>query len=399
MAVTQRGDDVISPIVSIEVIPVSARGPDTDTMDTSSTTVVVRLTDADGRQGIGEADAPPSTIKAFLEMQTEHTWSQTIAQMLLGMDPVETGANWEKLYLGTLYPGRRGLGIHALSAVDIAMHDLAGKQLGLPVYKLLGGARRTDLFPYCTIYPGEARPDRPLSDLIAESERQIDVALGLGFQAVKLELIYGSMCRDSDLVEIVRQAKLQLGDRASLALDFGYRWTNAGDARQTLRRLIDFDIAFAEAPLQHDDLHGHARLAAHGDIKICGAEFATTRWEIREWIEVGKVHVVQPDITRCGGFTEMRRIADLCEMHGVELIPHGWKTGILVAASSHFHATHAACSTFEFLSPAVFSTILRKELTHPEAEVKNGRLPLPQGPGLGVSLNESAVAKFLVQEV
>ena len=87
-------------------------------------------------------------------MPTQHLWSTNASEILIGADPVETVALWERLYEGTIFPGRRGLGIHALSAVDIALHDLAGKQLDLPVFKLLGGAQCKSLRPYCTIFPG-----------------------------------------------------------------------------------------------------------------------------------------------------------------------------------------------------------------------------------------------------
>jgi L-alanine-DL-glutamate epimerase-like enolase superfamily enzyme len=142
---------VIAPIERVEVIPLALPHELADDLDGTVETVLVRLSDADGRSGIGEADAPPSVVKAFLEMPSAHLWSQSPAQLLLGADPVEVTALWERLYEATIYPGRRGLGIHALSALDIALHDLAGKQLGIPAYKLMGGARRQKLRPYCTI--------------------------------------------------------------------------------------------------------------------------------------------------------------------------------------------------------------------------------------------------------
>ena len=105
-------------------------------------------------------------------MPTAHLWSRNASEILVGEDPVEIAGIWQKLYDGTFWPGRRGLGIHAISAIDIALHDLAGKQLGIPAYKLMGGARREKLRPYCTIFPGlsQGRPvartdgrDRPRS--------------------------------------------------------------------------------------------------------------------------------------------------------------------------------------------------------------------------------------------
>jgi L-rhamnonate dehydratase len=137
----------MSRIAAVEVIPVAAPGQATNDLDGTVDTVIVRITDEAGRWGIGETDAPPAVIKAFIDMPSAHMWSRNATEMLIGADPVETAGLWQKIYEGTFWPGRRGLGIHALSAIDIALHDLAGKQLGLPAYKLMGGARREKLRP------------------------------------------------------------------------------------------------------------------------------------------------------------------------------------------------------------------------------------------------------------
>jgi L-alanine-DL-glutamate epimerase-like enolase superfamily enzyme len=384
---------MISPIAAVEVIPLATPHELADDLDGTVDTVLVRLTDGDGRTGIGEADAPPDVVKAFIEMPSAHLWSQNSAQVLIGADPVEVTALWERLYAATLYPGRRGLGIHALSALDVALHDLAGKQLGIPAYQLMGGARRQKLRPYCTIYPGLAR-GRSVHELMAIIERQFGQALSLGFRAVKMEVLFYDLVSDAELVPLIREGRRMLGDGITMALDFGYRWRDWHDAKWVLDRVADCDIYFAEATLHHDDLAGHARLAQSSPIRICGAEFAATRFEIREWIEVGKVAVVQPDISRCGGLTEIRRIADLCELHGVQVVPHAWKTGILAQCGRHFQAACPASPLFEFISPHVYESPLRRDLVSPEPEVQDGLMDLPDGPGLGIELNEEVVRRY-----
>jgi L-alanine-DL-glutamate epimerase-like enolase superfamily enzyme len=179
-----------------------------------------------------------------------------------------------------------------------------------------------------------------------------------------------------------------------MALDFGYRWQNWHDALYVLDRVADCDIFFAEATLQHDDLDGHAWLAEKARVRICGAEAAATRWEVREWLTRGRVGVVQPNITRGGGLTEIRRIADMCELHGAEVIPHGWKTGITSAVGRHFQAACPAAPVFEYDSPLVFDSPLRRELVWPEPQVVDGTMELPEGPGLGIELNEDLVARW-----
>ena len=116
-------------IAEVEIIPLANPVPNPKDLDGTTETVIVRITDENGLSGIGECDAPALVVKAFLEMPTQHLWSSNASEILIGADPVETVALWERLYEGTIYPGRRGVGIHALSAVDIALHDLAGKQL------------------------------------------------------------------------------------------------------------------------------------------------------------------------------------------------------------------------------------------------------------------------------
>ena len=384
-------------ITEIEVLPLSTAVDRSGDLDGSNDTVVVRITDEDGRVGIGECDAPPAVVKAFIEMPTSHQWSQGARASLIGVDPVETVAIWERLYEATIYPGRRGLGIHALSAIDIALHDLAGKQLGLPIYKLLGGARRRSLTPYATIFPSLPQ-GRAIGEVMDEIGRLFARALGLGFRAVKMEVLFEDLVTDRELVGLIHEGRRMLGDDITMALDFGYRWRDWHDAKWVLDRIADCDIYFAEATLQHDDLHGHARLAQHSPIRICGAEHAATRWEIREWIEVGGVSIVQPDINRCGGFTEIRRIAEMAELYGVQVVPHGWKTGITAACGRHFQAACPAAPLFEHLSPELFDSPLRRELVAPEPEIVDGRMALPEAPGLGVELNPEAVERYLIRD-
>jgi L-rhamnonate dehydratase len=380
----------MSSIAKVEVLPLSAPAHSADDCDGSVDTVVVRITDDDGLAGIGECDAPPHVVKAFIEMPTAHIWSQNSVDLLIGRDPLELTATWELLYDATQYPGRRGLGIHALSAIDIALHDLAGKQIGKPVYKLMGGARREYLTPYATIFPGMPL-GRPLCEILDATFELFDKAKQIGFRAMKMEVLYFDTATDRQLVDAIKQGRKHLGDDVTMMVDFGYRWRDSYSAKWVLDRVADCDIYFAEATLQHDDLPGHARLAQQTGVRICGAEHAATRFEIREWIEQGKVAVVQPDINRCGGLTEIRRIAEMAELYGVQVIPHGWKTGITAACGRHFHASTINAEYFEFLSPHLYDSPLRTNLVHPEPEIVAGKMSLPEAPGLGIDLNEELV--------
>jgi L-alanine-DL-glutamate epimerase-like enolase superfamily enzyme len=382
------------PVVRVETIPLAAAGPGTDPLDSTAETVLVVLTDAEGREGVGEADAPPSVVRAYMQMPSGHLWSQGLAGHLLGADPLERTALWDRLYRATIYAGRRGLGIHVLSAVDIALHDLAARQLGIPVWKLMGGARRSQLRPYCTIYPGLVREGWPVRRLMDETLRQFEAARAAGFTAMKMEVLYEDHVSDRELAALIREGRQALGPEVTMMLDFGYRWHHWRDALRLLERLDDLDIHFAEACLQHDDLDGHRRLAERAPLRIGGAEMAATRWEARDWIERGGVDVIQADIGRAGGLTEIARIADLCEMHGVEVIPHGWKTGVLAWAGLHFQAACPAAPFFELVSPHVHDSVLRRDLVAPEPVVENGTVALPQAPGLGFALDRDVVERY-----
>ena len=381
-------------IRELEVIPIITPLVNKDDCDGAADTVVVRITDDDGVCGIGEADAPPGAVKAFIEQPTFHVWSQNFRSLLVGRDPFEIRSLHDRVYDSTIYPGRRGLGIHALSAVDIALHDLVGKQLGRPVYQLLGGPQRDHLRPYATIFPGLAQ-GRSIDDIMADIFRRFETALGLGFRALKMEVLFYDLVSDRQLVGLVREGRRMLGDDILLMLDFGYRWHDWRDALWTLRRLEECDIFFAEAPLQHDDLEGHARLADRSEIRVGGAEFAATRFECRDWLAAG-VDVLQPDINRCGGLTEIRRIADEAAARSRVVVPHGWKTGITAAAGRHFHAATRNSPTFEFLSPHLWQSTLRMQLVHPEPEIADGRMPLPDRPGLGIELDEDVVERYRI---
>jgi L-rhamnonate dehydratase len=383
----------MSNIAKIEVLPFSLPGSSPEDCDGSVDTLVIRITDEHGRVGIGECDAPPAVAKAFIEMPTAHVWCQNSVALLIGRDPLEFTAIWETLYEATQYPGRRGLGIHVLSAIDIALHDLAARQIGKPIYKLMGGARRSQLTPYATIFPGLPM-GRSLHQLLDITFALFDRAKKTGFRAVKMGVFYHDTATDQQLVEAIKEGRKHLGDDITMMIDFGYRWRDWHDAKWVLDRVDGCNIYFAEAAVHHDNLRGHAELSNRCGVRICGAELAATRFEILEWIKRGKVAVVQPDINRCGGLTEIRRIAEMAELYGVQVIPHGWKTGITAACGRHFQASTINAEYFEFLSPHLCDSPLRSDLVSPEPEIISGHMPLPDAPGLGVALNETFVNEF-----
>ncbi len=386
---TERGA-----VAEIEALIVSVPAEGNAFAEGREETLLVRVTDDNGLTGIGECPCTPIVIKAMIDQETIHFWSQGIRDVLVGEDPLEARALFDRVYHGSFYHGRRGTFIQAMSAVDIALWDLAGKQLGVPVYKLLGGARTERIRPYATCYPGDIYAG-PLASIVDEIARQAEIAAGQGITAVKVPVLFGAEVSDRQVVDFAKQCRSIIGDDVLLALDFGYRWHDWYDAAWTLKRIEVHDVYFAEAPLRHDDLHGHARLAAVSPVRVGGAEFAAGRWEVREWLETGGVSLVQPGVSRAGGFTELMRIAEMCELYGAQLIPHSFATGITDMANFHLMAAALSIPMVEFRSSRLGPSRLRTELVSPpEPEIIDGFAALPTAPGLGLELNDDLVATY-----
>lgn len=384
-------------IINVEALVISVPAQGNAFAQDSEETLLVRITDENGLVGIGECVVTPHVIKEMVNTRTIHFWSQGIKDILLGADPIETVALYDRIYHGSFYHGRRGILIHALSAIDIALHDLAGKQINQPVYKLLGGARCEKIRPYATIYPGDIY-DGPLSTVVSELNKQVEIAIDQGLRAVKVPVLFGEHLNDKKLIPFVKECRHMVGDNIDLMLDFGYRWQDWQDAAWLLKRLDDYDIYFAEAPLAHDNLRGHAKLVEVSPIRVGGAEFATTRWECLEWLEKGDVSLLQPGVSRAGGFVELMRIAEICELYGASLIPHSYATGITDTCNFHLQAASLTIPMVEFRSSKLGPSRLRTELVHPaEPEIKDGFVELPTEPGLGITLNEELVDRYSIK--
>jgi len=384
----------MAPIADVRATVLRTGTEDPD-LDGSSHTILVEIEDVNGLVGIGEADSSSAAVQAVLMMSNEHRWNWGFTSVLLGEDPVQVRALWNKLAAATLYQGQGGISRHALAAVDIALHDLAGKQLGRPSFHLLGGASRDQLTPYATIWVAP-HPDATLRKQTDRTLALMERAVQIGFSAVKMEVVFGDLASDQDLVACIREGRQVVGDAVELLIDFGYRWSDWRDPLWVLSELEDCRLWLAEATLQHSDLEGHARLAQRVQTRIGGAELASSFEECRHWLEIGHIDVLQADITRCGGLTEMRRVADLAAMHGVLVVPHCWKTGINAAAARHFQAATVNAPFVEMLSPELFDSPLRAELVAPEPHVEAGHIPLPTLPGLGVELVPETVARYSV---
>ncbi len=379
-------------ITQVEVIPLRIASVSYAAYDGAQETVIVRIHTDAGITGIGEVDASPFMVKAVLEAPSSHNWSLSFQDLLIGENPLDVERLWDKMYQGTIYTGRRGLVIHAIGAVDLALWDIAGKAQGRPVYELMGGPRREHVVPYASVHP----PLGTLADTERRTRELMERVVQMGFRAVKLQLVYGEVYTDADIVRLVRLARQLLGDRMTFMIDVGYRWTDSKAAIWTIRQLEDCNLYFVETPLRMDDLDGHARLAEAVTTRIAGAELLASRWEALDLMDRGKVDVIQPDVGRAGGLTESWRIARLADDRGLLCTPHGWKSGLTIAAEIHLSAACPNVPFIEFMVPELWPSIIRSELVRPEFTPKNGIIELPRTPGLGVELNEDVVRRLTV---
>lgn len=391
-------------ITAIDVTPMRLGSVSGDVADGAHDDVIIRVRTDEGIVGIGEVDAPPSVIKAVIEAPTSMLWAKGIKELLIGEDPLEPRRLWHKVYEGTIYSGRRGLGIMALGAIDMALWDIVGKALNLPTYKVLGGAvgrpqymvadglERRFAVPYASILPyGDSTAAYHKDGL-----HKLTTALEAGFRAAKMEILYADRDDDESVLSLIRESRKVAGPDVDLLVDVGYRWMDAKAAIPTVRAMEEYDVFALEAPLHIDNLRGYADLSRASSVRLAVGEMLNTRVEFLDFMDRGMVDVVQPSAGRVGGLTEAVRVGELAHDRGLLCVPMAWKSGISIAASLHLAATLPNVPYFEFMILADDVSDVRRRLTTREFALKNGCIALPEEPGLGVELNEEVLARYAI---
>jgi L-alanine-DL-glutamate epimerase-like enolase superfamily enzyme len=354
-----------------------------DVTDGTQDDVVIKIETDEGISGIGEVDAPPTVVKALIEAPLSHSWAKGLEQLLIGENPLNVTYLWEKLYQGSILYGRRGLTINVISGLDIALWDIAGKWYETPIYRLLGGKANNKVVPYSSIYPFAQTRDEVV-------EKCKKLVKNQNFRAVKFQ------CEpigadDDEARDFIGLARDELGPDIEIMLDACMCYDTKGAIRFA-RSIELFNIYFIEAALHPDNLDGYAKLSQSTSIRIAAGEEQTSRFMFIDLMDRGKVDIVQPDVTRAGGLTESRRVADLAADRGVLCIPHSFKTNIGLAATLHLSA---ACPNSPFAECPQSMSPLRTSLTNEEFRVaKDGTIEIPDKPGLGISLNERTLEKY-----
>jgi len=234
-------------------------GYDVDACSSAQDDIVVLIHADDGITGIGEVDTNPWVAQAMIHARGTHVLGLGLEEMLLGQDPLQPEALWDRMYEGSFMTGRRGLGICAMGALDMALWDIRGKALGVPCWQLLGGARKSHITPYASLLPtGGTIAD--YRDSLAGKARQ---AQALGFRAGKMEVCVkgpyshnGLQAPDEAIIEIVAACREAVGPDFAMMVDVCYCWNDAKEALRVLRRLESYDLYFVETPLQLDIWRG-----------------------------------------------------------------------------------------------------------------------------------------------
>jgi len=350
---------------------------------------LVQVTSDEDIVGIGHIDSSP-VARYIVE--------GTLKPLIVDENPLEVERLWTRMYHAVLWHGLRGVSVHAIAGVDMALWDLAGKKLGAPVWKLLGGRYRDRVIPYASASFGHKSRE--------QLAQEAAVYRGQGFKAVKFG--WGILGRDSveKDVEMVRGVRDGVGDDVKVIVDAGAPWeATAARMIKTIKEVERYNIFFFEEPIPQDDLDGYLKIQAAVDTPISSGEILSTVHEFKSLIDQRAVDIVQPDPSRVG-LTQWMRIARIAEEANMLCVPHDWSTGLNIIAQIHLVASipngeyveyHRPVTNMENRETFTFASEIMDELLMEPLELKGGYFEVPNKPGLGAELNENVVRKYAVK--
>lgn len=366
-------------IIDIQAIPLSAPldvpiGRSQNYTYSAKYAALVKIITDEGVIGIGDALTPkgPKSVCAII--------AEIIKPLLIGQDPTQIEVLWERMYQSIKSLGcNKGFTMMAIAAVDIALWDILGKTVQMPIYKLLGGCFRENIRVYASSIYFAGRDTR---EIASAAERFVED----GFTAIKLKVGAGEK-RDIENVQTVRKA---IGDDVQLLVD-----ANGGYDRFAAikigREFEKHNVFWFEEPIAHEDIAGYVEVSRALDMPVAAGECEFTRYGFRELIARSAVDIVQPDVSKAGGISECRKIANLASVFNIPYAPHVWGSAV-----SHMASLHLAASLPNFLICEIdrLPNPLREELTFTPFRIENGYVQISQAPGLGIELNEEIIRKY-----
>jgi L-rhamnonate dehydratase len=344
--------------------------------------IIIVETD-EGITGYGEVDTAPGVGKAVIDAYMSHGTCYGLREVVTGADPFDYEQIWNNMWAKTYYYGRTGPVMHVMSGIDMALWDIMGKSTGKPVHKLLGGSYTDKVRAYASALMPENKET---------VKRMVETYVSQGFTAIKFG--WGPLGYDVHFdIELIKTARQAAGDHVEIMIDIGKRY-RLKSAMYVAKALEQLNIYWLEEPLPAEDYAGYKTLAESTTMRIATGEEESGRLAFARLINETHVDVIQPDMSRCGGLTEAKKIATMAADQNILCVPHAFKTGVLVAASIQFIA---AIPHAPFLEFSVTESAIRKGLLLNPFKQKDGFVDVPQTPGLGIELNMDTIKKYGTQ--
>ncbi len=340
---------------------------------------VIKIIDTEGEYGLGEVTHAQFTHKPIVGL-VEHFKS-----LLIGHDINNINQAWEKMYGSSLFWNREGIGIGVMGGINIAMYDLLGKKLKLPIYKLLGGLTREKIKIYAS------------NGLFSSSDELIKdahKAYNLGFRVYKMRVI-----SPDTVIDLVKDFKKEFSEKMELIVDAVQGSTaNPWATKVSInlaKKLKDYKILFFEEPCRVENIRGYQQIKNSTSINIAGAESIPTARAFKPYIDLDVFDILQFDIAT-SGFTEGRRIADLAYINNKPIAIHSWGSAISIMAGIHFSLTvpNATFTEYCFMDHTINNFLFENK----ELIVKDGYVEKPETHGLGVKITDEIIKKFPYKE-
>ena len=384
----------VDPILLKGVETYHASASASEATDNGDWQLIIKVSTDEGLTGWADVETlGPAAVAIIAGQGMSILGFRTLGELLLGENPLDTDRLWDKLYIGSAYYGRRGIAMQCISAIDNALWSIRSQASGMALATLLGGRRRDSVLAYASTLFRET-PEGMADAARAYVER--------GFHAVKFGWgVFGQdPGRDRELVAAARDA---LGPDRHLLVDPGWYpagWSRPGPMRSLRENialcewLAEYRVGWVEDFIHPENFSEYATVRAASPVPVAAGEQLATHWEFERFIDAGCVDIIQPDLSRCGGLTVARRVAQMAETAGIELVPHSWLTHLLTAYSLQFIATLPRARFVEF---NVSQSALTRGIAPARFDLQaDGTIAIPDHVDMGVQVDEAFIAAHRV---